>query len=543
MNYRTTFPLVVLICALVSFLFQLNIFKLPNFRYFDIQGNCPSQKTNNFEFPEPTVTTGHSMIEPGEQTIQIIRKIEQLIPSVTLTHVDNATCAKKISVSHVKRQEKYCVGDSLIFRLDTYDYAGQRKKHGGDLLRARIYSPKLEAGASGNIEDFNNGSYLVSFTLFWEGRVHISILLMHPSEVVSGLWRARNSGYDNIQFLGMFANATHSARTECNFALQKLEGRCLHLGKMGEFFYCIKPEHLPCETLINMQSFNRAHSYLSDVEKRLLTRDNIGVEIPKPFEYIDVFQCNKTDNSWKKTCKIGMQSPFPSGYFLNNIWHPVFCKMMPLENMDQKRNCLAGKMIYLMGDSTLRQWISHCTAIIKTLKYYNLHRTGLETKLLALDMEKNILLQWKRHGYPYIASQHYSVKDPDYVAQAIDQLPGGGHFIIVINLGQHFRPFPIDVFIRRALDVRSSVERLFLRSPDTKVIIKAENTREMTIDQERFSDFHGYVQYLAVKEIFEGLNVGMVDAWDMTIAFATNNVHPAEVAVRSQVDLFLTYVC
>lgn len=43
-------------------------------------------------------------------------------------------------------------------------------------------SPDLKAGAAGKVTDFNNGTYLVSFTLFWEGQVTLSLLLIHPSE-------------------------------------------------------------------------------------------------------------------------------------------------------------------------------------------------------------------------------------------------------------------------------------------------------------------------------------------------------------------------
>ena len=39
-------------------------------------------------------------------------------------------------------------------------------------------SPGLEAGASGKVRDF---TYLVSFILFWEGQVSLSLLLIHSS--------------------------------------------------------------------------------------------------------------------------------------------------------------------------------------------------------------------------------------------------------------------------------------------------------------------------------------------------------------------------
>ncbi|KAM9079892.1 NXPE family member 4-like [Megaptera novaeangliae] len=80
-------------------------------------------------------------------------------------------------------------------------------------------SPALKAGASGKVTDFNNGTYLVSFTLFWGGRVSLSLLLIHPSEGVSALWRARNQGYDRMIFTGQFARGTSHVNTDCALIL------------------------------------------------------------------------------------------------------------------------------------------------------------------------------------------------------------------------------------------------------------------------------------------------------------------------------------
>lgn len=173
----------------------------------------------------------------------------------------------------------------------------------------------------------------------------------------------------------------------------------------------------------------------------------------------------------------------------------------------------------------------------------DLHESGKLQHQLAVDVDENIHIQWQKHGYPLIGSLTYSVKEIEYIARVIDRTGGGKNTVIVISLGQHFRPFPIGVFIRRTLNVHKAVQRLLLRSPDTMVIIKAENIRELHSDVERFSDFHGYVQYLAIKDIFQDLNVGFIDAWDLTIAYGTNNVHPSQSVVRNQISILLNYIC
>lgn len=184
-----------------------------------------------------------------------------------------------------------------------------------------------------------------------------------------------------------------------------------------------------------------------------------------------------------------------------------------------------------------------CLFFLSALKSFDLHGTGSFPKRLLLDAKRHTQVQWKKHSYPFSTLHGYSVIDDGYIPLEIDRVPGDQHTAIVITFGHHFRPFPIEVFIRRAINIRKAIERLFLRSPATKVIIKTENIREMPADQEWFDDFHGYIQYLTIQDIFKDLSVGVIDAWDMTIAFNSNLLHPVEAVIRNQIDMFLSYIC
>ncbi|CAH2219269.1 NXPE family member 1-like [Pelobates cultripes] len=284
------------------------------------------------------------------------------------------------------------------------------------------------------------------------------------------------------------------------------------------------------------------HKQISVPNHRVL-RSNIGVEIPMDTGSIAVVSCQRNIADVKPKCRIGMPMPYPSGYFLNNVWHSNFCNLSSYEPLSQINECLAGKLIYLMGDSTLRQWIEYFQKHMKSLKFFNLPGHGLHKRYLALDIDRNIYIQWKKHGHPFVSSVGYTVKDCAYIAREIDELPGSPNTIVVITLGQHFRGFPVHLFIRRLLNVRRAIERIFLRSPETKVFLKVENSRDMNTDVERISDFHGYIQYLILKDIFKRHNVGVIDAWEMTIAFASYNLHPPETVIRNQINTFLSYLC
>ncbi|XP_036603435.1 NXPE family member 1-like isoform X1 [Trichosurus vulpecula] len=499
-----------------------------------------SKKLLSIDVP---LTTAMAPTEIKKKTNKIISQLDQLIPHRSFSHMNTTTSAAHSVATIFNPKTTYCRGDQLDILLEMRDFWGQRKEYGGDFLRARISSPKLKAGASGKVTDFNNGTYLVSFTLFWVGRVSVSLLLIHPSEGVSALWKARNRGYDKVIFTGQFANGTSQVFTECGLVLKTSAELCQYLDHRDqEAFYCVRPPNVSCNALTHMKSRNSEVSYLSIKEKTLFQRSNVGIEIMKKFKSIVVSNCNNSEMEREK-CHIGIKVPVPSGYALQGRWISASCKLTQFNAMNIINDCLKGKLIYLMGDSTLRQWILYFPNIVKTLKVFDHHGSGKFKKHVLVDVERHIHIQWKKHGHPFVTTQLFSMKDDEYVAREIDRISGDKNTAIVIALGQHFRPFPIDIFIRRAINVRRAIERLFLRSPETKVILKAENIREMYIEAERFGDFHGYIQYLIMKDIFQDLNVGVIDAWDMTIAYGTNNVHPPNHVVENQINMFLNYIC
>lgn len=127
-----------------------------------------------------------SLLEsPTETELRIketMKKLNQLILPKPFTDANTTTSAAHSRATILNPQDTYCRGRQLDILLLVRDHLGCRKEYGGDFLRARMSSPDLKAGAAGKVTDFNNGTYLVSFTLFWEGQVTLPLLLIHPSE-------------------------------------------------------------------------------------------------------------------------------------------------------------------------------------------------------------------------------------------------------------------------------------------------------------------------------------------------------------------------
>ncbi|XP_077130382.1 NXPE family member 4-like isoform X1 [Ranitomeya variabilis] len=476
-------------------------------------------------------------------------KLEKLIPNVTFTYFNTTTSGQHSRVFLVNPLETYCVGDDLVVQVDMFDHLGNRKTYGGDFVRPRIFSAELTAAVSGIITDFNNGSYHVRFPLYWAGKAKVNILLFHPSEGVAALWRARHSSLGVIGFEGKYEKFGKEAASKCGFELPVVEGKeiCEYEDTLyEEAYYCYKVPNFTCESLREMRGYELHVSYLTPEEREMFKRPNVAVEIPTTFDDITVTRCKNETEAPKPKCETGMSSPLPSGYFYNKVWNPIYCNMTLYKTDEDFLKCLKGKKLFLIGDSTLRQFMMYFTEGIRIVNYFCYHESGWSSwhkALEAINLEKDLYISYKRHGFPLEHPSFYYFKEDMYTSRQIDQTAGGKDTIFVITMGQHFRHFPVTVFIKRAFNIRRAVERLFIRSPDTRVIIKSENTREVYSPVEMQGDFHGYTQYLVLREVFQGINVGFIDAWDMTVASATVVVHPPEYTFQSIISMAFSFAC
>lgn len=55
---------------------------------------------------------------------------------------------------------------------------------------------------------------------------------------------------------------------------------------------------------------------------------------------------------------------FPSGYFYKDQWRPRRFKMRHFNDPANITECLQRKMVYLFGDSTIRQWFEYLTMFV-----------------------------------------------------------------------------------------------------------------------------------------------------------------------------------
>ncbi|KAJ8359638.1 hypothetical protein SKAU_G00161630 [Synaphobranchus kaupii] len=423
------------------------------------------------------------------------------------------------------------------------NYAGHPKAYGGDFIVARIHSPKLQAGASGDVTDFLNGSYRARFHLFWPGEVQVSVRLIHSSEAVKILQRDRMQDYSKVMHIGTFINGSKTETSQCGLRLSSDRALCEYRKKEdGEYYACYRPQTLPCDSLTTMKSSMPPDLHLTKEEAQLLAWKNTGTEIKNSFNPVTVIGCTGATHGPTEKCVAGMNSPFPGGYFYSNRWSSSFCQTGHILSEVAIISCLKGKTLYLLGDSTVRQWMEHLERKLKGLRFIKQGNPYLS--LLAVDTQNNITVHWIKHSHPWISVQTAYIKGSETIPAILDSIAVGGgqeDVIVVIGIGQHFRPYPPEDFIRRLRNVRRAILRLYARSPQTHVVIKLENNRELDSTMMIYSDWYGYMQNLAQRKVFWDMKVGLVDAWDMTVAANSFAIHPNEVIVSNEVAVALSF--
>ncbi|XP_078583311.1 NXPE family member 3-like [Branchiostoma floridae x Branchiostoma japonicum] len=244
----------------------------------------------------------------------------------------------------------------------------------------------------------------------------------------------------------------------------------------------------------------------------------------------------------RRRCVRGLATPQISGFYLNGMWNSLVCKNRHFSSQAGWQQCLKGKTLHFMGDSTIRQWWEHLVRILKMKETHipgAIHKTG---PLLARGPVNNVTLKWSTHGpprrCPFTLTFHLK-----YVANVIDEIEGGPNDVVGITMWAHFTSYPVEVYRKRMEAVRAAIERLLHRSPETLVVIKSANTAN---GNELISgDWLAHKLDLIMREMFRGMNVVLVDVWEMTNAqhWHGDAIHPAQDIVVQELEFLCSFIC
>ncbi|KAK1344970.1 hypothetical protein QTO34_013674 [Cnephaeus nilssonii] len=172
-----------------------------------------------------------------------------------------ASTSSETSTYHLRgpAQASYVLEGYLEAILVARDHRGRPKTHGGDLFRAQLLGPDLKAGVPGNVQDLENGTYLLSFPLFWSGQAQVQVRLIHSSEAVGVLRRIWRDQWATVDFMGYFRGPTgYEEIVTCNInplLTGEEESTCHYRDEdSGELWFCARPPTLPCDSLVGHSS-------------------------------------------------------------------------------------------------------------------------------------------------------------------------------------------------------------------------------------------------------------------------------------------------
>ncbi|XP_070710009.1 NXPE family member 3-like isoform X1 [Pempheris klunzingeri] len=427
--------------------------------------------------------------------------------------------------------------------INMYDFKGHPKKSGGDVLLARLHNPKLVAGVVGHVVDHLNGSYSAVFTLLWEGSAQVQVTLVHPREAVTVLHRLNSKQPDRVYFKSIFRLGSLSETTICDICLRPTrQPLCNYTDiRTGDPWFCYKPEKLSCDARINHYMGGYRHTLEAEEKKLFQSGVNMKVSIRASGPAsVTVFPKGEGQPQVQNS---SMNSG-PSGYYYQGLWRALDGTTVRQFNPAAISQCLKGKAVHMFGDSTMRQWFEYLNAVLPDLKNFNLHGPVGAGPYLACDYARNILVTYRCHGPP-IRFRTLSTSELRYIANELDELTGGTNTVVALSIWAHFGTFPMEVYIRRLQSIRRAVVRLLNRAPGTLVIIRTGNPRALDLYIALTnSDWYSIQCDRLLKAMFKGLNVRLVDAWGMTVAYRLpHNIHPQPPIIKNMIDVILSYTC
>ncbi|XP_049585138.1 NXPE family member 3-like [Syngnathus scovelli] len=456
--------------------------------------------------------------------------------------------------------KNWFVGDQLEVNILMRDFKGRPKPYGGDLLLASLRSPKYGAGVAGQVLDHNNGHYSARFPLLWAGPARVKVTMVHSSEAVAVLRRLREQRPDRVHFSSIFGQGSRSEKTVCNMCLPPDQGPLCNFTDLhtGDPWFCYKPKNLSCYTR-NSYVLEGSPDNIIDSNEAWLFRSGINLNVPihaDPSNDIIVLPSTngtvdlQSHDFFEGGGGDSTQNPdhaklATSGYYYKEVWRSLGGVTKRQFDSASIIQCLTNKSVYMYGDSTMRQWYEYLVTVIPGIQEIDEEGEVNVGPFRAMDLTHKIVLRFRFHGPPIVSRTAVMARKLRYIANELDGLTGGPDTVVALSLWADFAPFPLEMYLHRLRQIRKAVVRLLDRAPGTVIVIRTPNPRAQKRDLVlNFSDWFSLQMDTVLRAMFEGIDVLLVDAWQMCVAHhQPYDLHPPGVIVKNMVDMMLSYIC
>eukprot|EP00079_Xenopus_tropicalis_P031176 XP_017944947.1 PREDICTED: NXPE family member 3-like [Xenopus tropicalis] len=143
----------------------------------------PTESLDQFHPPPPKKASVKDSNLKHEDTefVDLLKLIDWPSPPSSITNFSLSTNPKECRYELLSPRSIYRVGETLEVLITAEDHYGNVKSYGGDFFQAKLHSRKIKAGVTGRVTDLNNGTYLATFLLPWEGEAQVNIRLIHST--------------------------------------------------------------------------------------------------------------------------------------------------------------------------------------------------------------------------------------------------------------------------------------------------------------------------------------------------------------------------
>ncbi|XP_052791759.1 uncharacterized protein LOC128225900 [Mya arenaria] len=327
--------------------------------------------------------------------------------------------------------------NELHVLVHLHDVTGRPRSRGGDVVtvRALKHSPSGSMATkdgepivvvAGTVIDNGDGTYVASVQVLWTGPTEIRAIIAAKYQNTCRRFLAMtlygNSAYSLQRPHGVsviFQETNITEKTPCSavphvIGYDKICNLTKHNFNMT--IYCGHPtsRHLSCSSpiaiwqrgKINELKKNDSGEIFSPVAEILnstyslnISQSNWNSNMKRYFVEVKsefYFEPEQTECN-NRPALLSWQDTYPTGLGVNQGWRMLHCRHKQVRDTDTLRRCMAGKRVYFMGDSTVRQYFQTIRSQLNST--YPIRKEV--NRLLFTDPIQNMHFEWSIHSMPY----------------------------------------------------------------------------------------------------------------------------------------------
>ncbi|XP_066276394.1 NXPE family member 3-like [Branchiostoma lanceolatum] len=279
--------------------------------------------------------------------------------------------------------------------------------------------------------------------------------------------------------------------------------------------------------------------------KRPFLKSTLVLDMNKTIVVSDVEE-NSTVVGSLPFCHPGVPHRQPEGFWLHGTWHSLSCKVRQFSPQDVTK-CLTNRTVHVRGDSTSRQWVER---LVKWNVVQKGPGNGLIGPYNSSNPSRGIVVTFNFHTLPIQTSSWFPFEFHNFrdagISTEVRSMAGGPNVALVLSLCSHFTAEPKHVYSARMHELKSAIQQLHRKYPETKVIVKTCNTRSHRHYREvvQMSDWLADQLNQEMRSILGDLNVAILDVWDMTVSqWYPHSLYPHQRVQDNELNILMSYMC